>query len=76
VRGINSDPEAIAPRCATTAAATGTTAVLDVDGARAGGAPTGKIADAINGSFGSFDAFKEQWGSAAPDVSAADGCGC
>ena len=30
----------------------------------AGGAPTGKIADAINGSFGSFDAFKEQWGKA------------
>jgi Fe-Mn family superoxide dismutase len=25
-----------------------------------GGAPTGKIADAINGTFGSFDAFKEQ----------------
>jgi Fe-Mn family superoxide dismutase len=30
----------------------------------AGGAPTGKIADAITGSFGSFDAFKEQWGKA------------
>jgi len=29
-----------------------------------GGAPTGKVADAINGSFGSFDAFKEQWGKA------------
>ena len=26
----------------------------------AGGAPTGAIADAINGSFGGFDAFKEQ----------------
>ena len=25
-----------------------------------GGAPTGAIADAINGAFGSFDAFKEQ----------------
>jgi Fe-Mn family superoxide dismutase len=25
-----------------------------------GGAPTGKIAEAINGSFGGFDAFKEQ----------------
>ena len=25
-----------------------------------GGAPTGKIADAINGAFGGFDAFKEQ----------------
>ena len=30
----------------------------------AGGAPTGKVADAINGAFGSFDAFKEQWGKA------------
>jgi len=31
----------------------------------AGGAPTGAIADAINGSFGSFDTFKEQFGKAA-----------
>ena len=30
----------------------------------AGGAPTGKIADAINASFGSFDAFKEQFNKA------------
>jgi Fe-Mn family superoxide dismutase len=29
-------------------------------GPRAGGAPTGAIADAIKASFGSFDAFKEQ----------------
>ena len=29
-------------------------------GPNAGGAPTGAIADAINGSFGGFDAFKEQ----------------
>jgi Fe-Mn family superoxide dismutase len=27
----------------------------------AGGAPTGKIGDAINASFGSFDAFKDQF---------------
>jgi Fe-Mn family superoxide dismutase len=30
----------------------------------AGGAPTGKAADGINSAFGSFDAFKEQWGKA------------
>lgn len=30
----------------------------------AGGAPTGQIADAINSSFGSFDAFKEQFNKA------------
>ena len=29
-------------------------------GPKAGGAPTGKIADAISGSFGSFDKFKEE----------------
>jgi Fe-Mn family superoxide dismutase len=29
-------------------------------GPNAGGAPTGAIVDAINGSFGGFDAFKEQ----------------
>ena len=50
---------------ATTAAATGITRSSGT-GWRpdAGGAPTGKVADAINGSFGSFDAFKEQWGKA------------
>ena len=30
-----------------------------------GGAPTGAISDAINGAFGTFDAFKEQFGKAA-----------
>jgi Fe-Mn family superoxide dismutase len=29
-------------------------------GPNGGGAPTGKVADAINGAFGTFDAFKEQ----------------
>jgi Fe-Mn family superoxide dismutase len=34
-------------------------------GPRAGGSPSGAIADAIDTSFGSFDSFKEQFGKAA-----------
>ena len=33
-------------------------------GANKGGAPTGKLADAINEAFGSFDAFKEKFAAA------------
>ena len=33
-------------------------------GPNAGGAPSGKIADALNGSFGTFDTFKEQFAKA------------
>ena len=35
-----------------------------VMGPNAGGAPTGKVAEAINAKFGSFDAFKEAFGKA------------
>ena len=37
----------------------------EVMGPKAGGAPTGAIGDAIKSSFGSFDAFKEQFTKAA-----------
>ena len=37
----------------------------EIMGSNAGGAPTGKLADAIKGSFGGFDTFKEQFGAAA-----------
>jgi Fe-Mn family superoxide dismutase len=36
----------------------------EIMGPNAGGAPTGAIADAIAGSFGGFDAFKEQFAKA------------
>jgi superoxide dismutase, Fe-Mn family len=36
----------------------------EIMGPNAGGAPTGALADAINTSFGSFDAFKEQFANA------------
>lgn len=36
----------------------------EIMGPNAGGSPTGKIADAINASFGSFDAFKQQFNDA------------
>src|SRR3954465_10668393 len=34
-------------------------------GPKAGGAPVGKVAEAINAAFGSFDAFKEKFAQAA-----------
>ena len=47
----------------------------EIMGPKAGGAPTGAIADAINGAFGSFDTFKEQFTKAASAASAAAGRG-
>jgi len=37
----------------------------EIMGPNAGGAPTGALGDAIKSTFGSFDAFKEQFGKAA-----------
>ena len=36
----------------------------EIIGPKAGGQPSGKLADAINSSFGSFDAFKEKFNNA------------
>ena len=51
-------------RLETTTAASSTTPSTSAHAPSAGGAPTGKIGDAITSSFGSFDAFKEQWSKA------------
>ncbi len=37
----------------------------EIMGPKAGGAPTGALGDALKSTFGSFDAFKEQFGKAA-----------
>jgi Fe-Mn family superoxide dismutase len=37
----------------------------EIMGPGAGGGPTGRIADAIKGAFGSFDAFRDQFNKAA-----------
>jgi Fe-Mn family superoxide dismutase len=61
IKGINSVPEAIRTAVRNNGGGhVNHTMFWQIMGPNAGGAPTGAIADAINGSFGSFDAFKEQ----------------
>src|SRR6266446_902890 len=61
VKGINSVPEAIRTAVRNNGGGHLNHSMFwQIMGPKAGGAPTGAIADAIKASFGSFDAFKEQ----------------
>jgi Fe-Mn family superoxide dismutase len=66
VKGINSVPEAVRTAVRNNAGGHLNHSMFWLIMApKAGGAPTGAIADAINNSFGSFDKFKEQFKAAA-----------
>src|SRR5712692_2783786 len=61
LRGINSVPEDIRTAVRNNGGGHANHSMFwQIMGPNAGGAPSGAIADAINGSFGGFDAFKEQ----------------
>jgi len=61
IRGINTVPEDIRTAVRNNGGGhVNHTMFWQIMGPRAGGAPTGAIADAINGAFGSFDKFKEE----------------
>ena len=60
LRNINTVPEDIRPAVRNNGGGHANhTMFWQIMGPNAGGAPTGAIADAITGSFGSFDAFKD-----------------
>ena len=62
LKGINSVPEAIRTAVRNNGGGHANhTMFWQIMGPKAGGAPTGAIADAINSSFGSLDAFKDQF---------------
>jgi len=62
LRGINSVPEDIRTAVRNNGGGHANhTMFWEIMGPNAGGAPTGKIADAINNSFGGFDKFKEEF---------------
>jgi Fe-Mn family superoxide dismutase len=66
VKGINSVPEAVRTAVRNNAGGHINHSMFwQIMGPKAGGAPTGAIADAINSSFGSFDKLKEQFKAAA-----------
>ena len=66
VKGINSVPESVRTAVRNNAGGHLNHSMFWlIMGPKAGGAPTGAIADAINSSFGSFDKFKEQFKAAA-----------
>ena len=65
IRNINSVPEDIRTAVRNNGGGhVNHTMFWQIMGPKAGGAPTGAIADAITSSFGSFDAFKEQFAKA------------
>ncbi len=66
IKGINSVPEAIRTAVRNNGGGHINHSMFwQIMAPHAGGAPTGAIADAINGSFGGFDKFKEQFKAAA-----------
>jgi Fe-Mn family superoxide dismutase len=66
LRGINSVPEDIRTAVRNNGGGhSNHTMFWQLMGPKAGGQPSGAIADAIKSSFGSFDAFKEQFAKAA-----------
>jgi Fe-Mn family superoxide dismutase len=66
LRGINSVPEDIRTAVRNNGGGHANhTMFWQIMGPNAGGAPTGAVADAINGSFGGFDKFKEEFKKAA-----------
>ena len=66
VKGINSVPEAVRTAVRNNGGGHLNHSMFwQIMGPKAGGAPTGAIADALNSSFGSFDKFKEQFKAAA-----------
>ena len=66
VKGINSVPEAIRTAVRNNGGGHLNHSMFwQIMGPKAGGAPTGALADAINSSFGSFDKLKEQFKAAA-----------
>jgi Fe-Mn family superoxide dismutase len=62
LRGINSVPEDIRTAVRNNGGGHANHSMFwQIMGPKAGGAPSGAIADAINSSFGSFDKFKEEF---------------
>ncbi|MDQ5826699.1 MAG: superoxide dismutase [Chloroflexota bacterium] len=65
IRDLNSVPEAIRPAVRNNGGGhVNHTMFWEIMGPNGGGEPTGALADAINESFGSFDAFKQQFNEA------------
>jgi Fe-Mn family superoxide dismutase len=65
VKDLGSVPEAIRTAVRNNAGGHVNHTMFWTSMSKGGGAPSGKLAEAINGAFGSFDAFKEQFAKAA-----------